>query len=156
MTTVPNKINKAEKMRDRRGIISRLQDINKTHCVYVSIVTITSGGMLAWRLLSHPISCSGTRIARVSELVWTKQLHQNKPASCYWLESVIWVHLQQYQSCSWYFIFKYIISLFPEIQFVSTLSWLLCEHKLNQSSHIVTILYQFLPEPECNIYVKHP
>lgn len=28
MTTVPNKMNKAEKMRDRRGIISRLQ-INK-------------------------------------------------------------------------------------------------------------------------------
>lgn len=25
MTTVPNKMNKAEKMRDRRGIISRLQ-----------------------------------------------------------------------------------------------------------------------------------
>lgn len=27
MTTVPNKMNKAEKMRDRRGIISRLQII---------------------------------------------------------------------------------------------------------------------------------
>lgn len=30
-TTVPNKMNKAEKMRDRRGIISRLQINTETH-----------------------------------------------------------------------------------------------------------------------------
>lgn len=38
MTTVPNKMNKAEKMRDRRGIISRLQVINETQCIYIANV----------------------------------------------------------------------------------------------------------------------
>lgn len=48
MTTVPNKMNKAEKMRDRRGIISRLQittdvfSATQRICIYIWVVIMCS------------------------------------------------------------------------------------------------------------------